>query len=187
MQDIVMTSNRDNALASIFNFNRGFLPWGPAGAASGELWRASTNLGKQVLVWVPDEANTLRRSYFCHGWALGTYQLHGYTVPSGPGLATVLSDEWDTVQVPMVGDICVWYGNAGGIFNTPLHSARVEVAGGIGADMLLSSKNGNSALGGLRTFAQVDAIYRAAPQNLQVRRFYRRRVPLPMILPLLAE
>jgi hypothetical protein len=162
--------------------------WGlPLANVLGETWLARTNLGNPVKVWVPHHTNILRHSYFCHGWTLGTYQLHGYTVFSGPWMARVLQDEWTYVAMPAVGDICVWYANVGAQIGIPMHSARVEVVGGVGADMWVSSKNGPQPLGGLRTFSSVNTMYAAPPHNCNVRRFYRRNVALPGFLPLLPQ
>lgn len=162
--------------------------WGmPLANVLGETWRARTNLANFVNVWVPHHTNPLRHSYFCHGWALGTYQIHGYTVFSGPSMARVLQDEWTYVVIPAIGDICVWFANVGALVGTPMHSARVEAVGAVGGNMWLSSKNGPQALGGLRTFASVNAMYTAPPHNCNARRFYRRNVALPVILPLMPE
>ena len=180
MQDAVL-----NNLANCGN--QRIYPWGLGAGILGETWRANTTLGNPVSVWIPNEDNPLRRSYFCHGWALGTYQLHGYTVFSGPPLMTVLNDEWNLVMAPAPGDICVWFGAAGPYASTPLHSARVHAVGGAGGAMLLTSKNGASPLGGPQPFAAVNAIYGAPPHNCGVRRFYRRNIPLAIALPLLPE
>lgn len=180
MQDIVMRTLNDCRQQFIE-------PWGLNTGIVGETWNARTILGNAVSVWVPSEANSLPHSYFCHGWALGTYQIHGYTVYSGTPLTTVLADEWHQVMAPAVGDICVWYGPGAGHLLTPLHSARVDIVGGGGAPMQLSSKNGAGPLGGLQTMAAVNAIYAAAPHNCAQHRFYRRNVPLPIVLPLLPQ
>jgi hypothetical protein len=180
MQDIVMQTLANCA-------NQRILPWGLNAGIVGESWIAHTNLGNPVPVWVPGDANPLRRSYFCHGWALGTYQLHGYTVFSGPPLQTVLNDEWAPVVLPAAGDICVWFGPGGGLASTPLHSARVELVGGAGVNMLLRSKNGTAPLGGAQAFAAVNAVYGGPPHNCNARRFYRRTIALPNVLPPLPE
>lgn len=180
MQDVIMNNLGNCAQQRV-------LPWGLVAGILGETWRANTVLGNPVPVWVPQDGNLLRRSYFCHGWALGTYQLHGYTVFSGPPLATVLADEWQPVMMPAAGDICVWFGPGGALLSTPLHSARVHATGATGADMLLTSKNGAAALGGPQAFAAVNAIYTGPPHNCTSRRFYRRNVALPVALPLLPE
>ena len=179
---------QDAVLNNLVNcVNQRIYPWGLGMGILGETWRANTTLGNPVPVWIPDEGNALRESYFCHGWALGTYQLHGYTVFSGPALATVLADEWYLVMVPAPGDICVWFGVAGPHMSTPLHSARVYAVGGVGGEMLLTSKNGTAPLGGPQPFAAVNAIYGAPPHNCAARMFYRRNVPLGVVLPLLPE
>src|SRR5262245_38408882 len=106
--------------------NQCIYPWGLNDGIKGETWVAHTDLGNPVDVWVPDEGNSEETSYFCHGWALGTYELFGYTVYSGGPMARVLQDEWNLVQDPAPGDICVWFGPGGGYVSAPVHSARVE-------------------------------------------------------------
>jgi hypothetical protein len=84
-----------------------------ANNAPGFARMACTNRGNQVKVWVSDPNNPDVWKYFCHGHALGTYALFGYTVFSGDALQTVLKDEWalvGNVHNAQVGDIVVWHG-----------------------------------------------------------------------------
>lgn len=121
---------------------------------------ASTRLGNQVKVWIPNPTNPINQQYFCHGHSLGTFTVHGYSVFSGQDFLTVLRDEHalvGNVHNATPGDIVVWHNphpgapgmgpnNPNALF--PDHSAIVTHVA-IGADglvdpinTLLSSKNG---------------------------------------------
>lgn len=161
--------------------------WGVPAGILGEAWYAKTDAGNEVVVWVPHNTNSLPHSYFCHGWSLGTYQIHGYTVFSGPSLRRVLHDEWTPMEQPAIGDICVWYGDGGAGHREPLHSATIEQLGGKGGHTQMYSKNGSALLGGLQTYTQVNEVYKAHPHYCDRIRFFRRTNPLPEILPVLPE
>jgi hypothetical protein len=156
------------------------------GQSAGVTWRAKTDTNRTVFVWEPNSTIPLRLAYFCHGWALGTWQLFGYTVLSGEDLRIVLESEWDRITEgqPAKGDICVWY--VGSDFTMPLHSAKVEVPGGLIEKRQVSSKDGGTKLRQC-TFFEVNQEYRKAPHNCTEHHYYRRRTPLVTVLPMLLE
>jgi hypothetical protein len=165
--------------------------WPGAHVALGSLYRAATNAGNFVGVWVPDEKVggfpiPWNQCFFCHGHALQTYYDFGYTILSGmTHLGRVLADEWQEVggapPAAAVGDIVGWYQNIaaagvmgflGGLFGagvaTPVHSDLVVATG----PLTLSTKNGANPVQ-RSTLAEVSAVYPAA----NVQRVYRRNVP----------
>lgn len=136
----------------------------------GDLYKAATNKGHLVEVWVPDSKVAQENRYFCHGWSLGTYEEFGYTVMSGEDAAQVLVDEYTQVtpsgkgkhrfanslpsgeaddlntclQAVNKGSVAAWEDDKGLI----LHSARIEdfvfedVKSRTAAQTLLTTKNG---------------------------------------------
>ena len=188
MQDIRQSDN-PNAVAPAPGTCAGRLPWPGLPTIFGETRVARTDRGSTVSVFVPRTEYALRFRYFCHGCALGTFQLHGYTPYSGRPMMTVLNDEWQRVGNPTVGDIAVWFEAGGQHAGMPFHSARVEVwAGGdtpmqsANPPMILSSKNGPNPLETRARLDQIDVAYTsgATPEI----RFYTRRsggVSLPYL------
>jgi hypothetical protein len=116
---------------------------------------AETDLGHDVAVWVPPAKNPpadpleeihdplvqrahrmmfglglykkFRGLMFCHGHSLGTFKKFGYSVYGGPGMETVLKDEYmalkaKTLKGAKAGDIIVW--RKGGMI---VHSAKLEI------------------------------------------------------------
>ena len=112
VQDISPIDN-PGAVAPVPGTCAGRLPWEGLPTIFGETRVARTDLGSTVSVFVPRTEYQLRFRYFCHGWALGSFQLHGYTPYSGHPMMTVLHDEWQEVGNPTVGDIAVWYETGG--------------------------------------------------------------------------
>lgn len=120
--------------------------WPEVGAVQGQVWRAQTDKGNLVPVWVAHNTQDKNERYFCHGHALGTYEKYGYTVLSGEGLKTVLRDEYKEVMWAQagVGDLVVWFNKT----DLPVHSAiltkfqRDENNRFMRDQTTLSSKNG---------------------------------------------
>jgi hypothetical protein len=116
---------------------------------------AKTNLGHDVPVWMPPGKNPptqplqerhiplvqrahrmlygldrylkFRGLMFCHGHSLGTFTKFGYSVYGGPGMETVLKDEYmalpaKTLKGARAGNIIVW--RRGGMIE---HSAKLEI------------------------------------------------------------
>ena len=124
VQDI-RASDNPNAVAPVPGTCAGRLPWPGLPTVFGETRVARTDLGSTVNLFVPRMEYALRFRYFCHGWALGSFQLHGYTPYSGHPMMTVLHDEWQEVGNPQVGDIAVWYETGGQHAGMPFHSAKI--------------------------------------------------------------
>lgn len=89
---------------------------------SGRSFKALTDLGTEVSVWVADRppgsaptittptAESEAPLYFCHGHALGTFREFGYTPASGASVQQVLQDEWRPVseREARAGDVLTW-------------------------------------------------------------------------------
>ena len=144
-----------------------YRPWGEQiPDAIGDLCRATTDQGTEVLVWRPYEEVEGRLRFWCHGHATLSYHLLGYSIFSGDELAKVLDDEWTQVgKKPTVGDIVVFRATNESEHDTGtiLHSARVEWANhhfGRRTEFLVSSKNGPQRLKRRTDIASVQSSYR---------------------------
>lgn len=96
-----------------------------ANVVPGEIIFVRTDLGRRVAAWRATGNPPLMQQFFCHGYSLGTFAEHGYSVCSGEHMITVLADEYVKIgdmHSPHVaaGDIVImWHG-----FN-PVHSAVI--------------------------------------------------------------
>lgn len=156
----------------------------PYAALGGESAQAETSAGNRVRVWAAPSTAPLTSRYFCHGEALRTFQLYGYTIFSGPDLDTVLADEYFPVARTAVQreDILAWMGppNSGEWISTlaaahahpgfhpfvRCHTARVIVAtireGEIDENhTLVRTKNGVHAAPGDASLRSVVGVYGA--------------------------
>jgi hypothetical protein len=111
-----MTSNvSGGGAAKNLSFSTG--PRSPALTVYGQAFAATTDKGRGIVVWKPDgSVTTPRAMYFCHGHALGTHALWGYTVFSDSVLL-VLEDEYNFIgfdtKLTMelaAGDVAAWFG-----------------------------------------------------------------------------
>jgi len=105
----------------------------------GHVYRVRTDVGSIVHGWVAADRYEQRpnpdrnRHYFCHGHSLGTYREFGYSVFSGPDLATVLRDEYllvGSLTNAQSGDLLVWH-NVYPDKRHPDHSAILTFLGAV--------------------------------------------------------
>jgi hypothetical protein len=127
-----------------------------ANGVPGQIVVVRTNLNSPVMAWrplAPIPVNPNHR-FFCHGYSLGTYFTHGYSVLSGVEMLIVLADEYvrigylDSPHVQANDVLVMWHGRT-----EIRHSAkivnRVLAAGGGGVNdglTLLNSKTGTGPL-----------------------------------------
>lgn len=135
-------------------------PWGASGPI-GSNHVAATDGGSNVEVWIAYPIFNQANSYWCHGHSLGTYARHGYSVYSGPPMATAVRDEWTNVpsEQTRAGDIAVWVTRYD-------HSARFTAPsisnGTLDPDAsMLSTKNGRSSLATM-SLSAIASIYGSA-------------------------
>lgn len=102
---------------------------------------AMTNLDNQVGIWIPRGENVVQFKYFCHGHALGTYYLHGYSV-LGRDMPIALRDEWEELSHQndvRAGDIVVWFDGEDITHSALINRVNEE-------NLFLCSKNGFKSL-----------------------------------------
>jgi Domain of unknown function (DUF4157) len=120
-------------------------PWGGDGP-SGSNHEAPTDGGSTVSVWIAYPVWNEANSYWCHGHSLGTYTRYGYSVYSGPPMATAVRDEWTNIspEKTRAGDIAVWTSNHD---HSATFTAPAVKNGTLDPDAsMLSTKNGRNPL-----------------------------------------
>jgi hypothetical protein len=124
--------------------------------------KARTDSGTEVNVWRPHKDLAEAQSYWCHGHATQSHELHGYSIFGGKDMEAVLRDEWTQIKKkPLPGDIIVFRID---YEREITHTARVETVVhrlGNSTVMTLSSKNGFEPLQNGLTADEVADHYQA--------------------------
>jgi hypothetical protein len=134
---------------------------------SGANENVQTDGGSVVSAWEAYSPWQYRFHYWCHGLSLGTFARYRYSVYSGPPMAQVVSDEWQSVASSnaRAGDIAVWlpnYDHSAIFTSVSLQSGQLDEN-----NSRLNTKNGqaaqkNDTLSGIRrTYPQgTPAVFR---------------------------
>ncbi len=131
-------------------------PWGSG--PTGSDYEVSTDAGSTVEGWSAYPVWQYDLSYWCHGHSLGTMYKYGYSVYSGPPMATVVKDEWNSVAPDQTkaGDIAVW---TTGFNHSALFTKPVIENGQLMPDKSeLSTKNGQAPLA-VKTLTSIAGTY----------------------------
>jgi hypothetical protein len=120
-------------------------PWGPDGPI-GSNHEANTDGGSTVPVWIGYPIFSEPNLYWCHGHSLDSFRTYGYSVYSGPPMATVVKDEWTNIAADQTkaGDIAVW--TQGFDHSAKFTAPKVEGGALDPAGSMLSTKNGRNPL-----------------------------------------
>ena len=135
-------------------------PWpsGPIGAD----YEATTDAGSTVPCWRGYPIFPYEKLFWCHGHSLGTMYTYGYSVYSGSPLATVLTDEYNSIPAGQTraGDLAVW--TAGWNHSAKFTNPVFQTGGALDhARSELSTKNGQRPLATM-TLDAIEGIYGTA-------------------------
>jgi hypothetical protein len=143
---------------------RDVYPWGGDGPR-GDDYEVTTGAGNAVVGWVAVGPWRGELTYWCHGFALGTYLSDGYSIYSRDNMMRVVLDEWTPIaaSAPSPGNIAVRLQEQGGpgyydhsaIFTTVVLSST-----GLDEDQTkLDSKNGQEPLSRGMSLREVKNMY----------------------------
>ncbi|MEH1099521.1 hypothetical protein [Micromonospora sp. CPCC 205561] len=140
-----------------------------ANNVSGMNLSVRTDLGNRVEAWRPGPGVTGDQRFFCHGYALGTFGAHMYTVWGG-FLPRVLADEYqalgrvDVARGVRSRDVLVWWLGATDAYHSAVVEEPVTLPTGAlnQAQTKVSSKTGTGPLWKGVLAEDVKQQYRAA-------------------------
>ncbi|WP_433385448.1 hypothetical protein [Micromonospora sp. KLBMP9576] len=112
-----------------------------------------TDHGTRVQAWRPAPTVTGDGRFFCHGYALGTFGAHNYTVWGG-FLPQVLADEYqalgriDLARNVASRDVLVWWLGSSDAYHSAVVEQPVTLPSGVldQTQTVVSSKTGTGAL-----------------------------------------
>lgn len=134
-------------------------PWGSG--PTGSDYEVSTDSGSTLSGWSAYPVWQNHLCFWCHGHSLGTFYKYGYSIYSGPPMATVVRDEWNNVAPDQTkaGDIAVWTAayNHSALFTQPV----IEKGQLVPDKSVLSTKNGQDPLA-VKTLTNIMGTYGSA-------------------------